>query len=189
MSPWSWVATSRRSSQKWRKQSPRTPAPRIGWARGGTGPVTAGDVQRVRERQRELGIPETFEWVAETTPGLRPAVEETGLTVHEHPLLVLPARHPLPVVPTGGVTVRVLGPDDPALAGVIAVAHLAFGQPGTDVGPAGPTELAEEIRRRAGDGSVDRVAARIRAGITVAAAAIEDGTVTPPPAPAVGGDE
>ena len=35
------------------------------------------EVQRVRARQRHLGIPENFEWVAETSPALRPA----GLSV------------------------------------------------------------------------------------------------------------
>jgi ribosomal protein S18 acetylase RimI-like enzyme len=51
--------------------------------------VHPADVQKVRARQRELGIPESFEWVAETTPSLRAAAEESGLVVHEHPLMVL----------------------------------------------------------------------------------------------------
>ncbi|MET7441723.1 hypothetical protein ABZS63_31450, partial [Streptomyces sp. NPDC005568] len=66
-------------------------------------PDTAGaaDVDRVRARQRELGVPEAFEWVADVTPGLRRAVEASGLRVHEHPLMVrdrdvaLPDPHPL----------------------------------------------------------------------------------------------
>ncbi|MGH3931487.1 MAG: hypothetical protein ACRDTF_16130, partial [Pseudonocardiaceae bacterium] len=45
-------------------------------AQGWSGAVNATDVARVRARQRELGIPETFEWVAETAPALRAAVEE-----------------------------------------------------------------------------------------------------------------
>ncbi|MGW0477404.1 hypothetical protein [Streptomyces coeruleorubidus] len=56
---------------------------------GMAGPLQATDVQKVRVRQRELGIPESFEWVAETTPKLRAAVEESVLVVHEHPLMVL----------------------------------------------------------------------------------------------------
>jgi ribosomal protein S18 acetylase RimI-like enzyme len=153
--------------------------PAIGW----TGPAaTAEDVDRVRARQRELGVPEAFEWVAEVTPGLREAVEATGLRVHAHPLMVregdltdrdgadpagaLPGPHPL---------VRVLGPDDPFLAGALAVPHLAFAAPGTATGPAGPAELAAEIIARADE--VPAGAERVRAGRTVIAAAVEDGVV------------
>lgn len=43
--------------------------------------ATADDVRRVLARQRELGAPEAFEWVAEHDPELRAAVEEAGLAV------------------------------------------------------------------------------------------------------------
>ena len=46
------------------------------------------DVVRVRQRQTKLGIPEAFEWVAETTPGVARAVQATGLPVAAHPLMV-----------------------------------------------------------------------------------------------------
>src|SRR5690348_3136717 len=36
----------------------------------GTG-ITAADIARVRARQRELGVAESFEWLAEVTPSLR----------------------------------------------------------------------------------------------------------------------
>src|SRR3954451_11861544 len=36
---------------------------------------TAADVEAVRERQRELGVPEAFEWVHETTPSLNPVMD------------------------------------------------------------------------------------------------------------------
>ncbi|MGW7263633.1 GNAT family N-acetyltransferase [Streptomyces sp. NPDC054842] len=130
----------------------------------------AADVDRVRARQRELGVPEAFEWVAEVTPGLRRAVEASGLRVHEHPLMVrdrdvaLPDPHPL---------VRVLGPEDPFLASALALPHVAFAAPGTGVGTAGPAELATETTARAGD--VPAAADRIRAGRTVLAAAVENG--------------
>ncbi|MBB6438566.1 GNAT family N-acetyltransferase [Streptomyces candidus] len=149
-------------------------------ARGRSGGVSAADVARVRARQRELGIPESFEWIAETTPALRAAIEDSGLEVHEHPLMVLdpsapvPAAHELP----GGLRVRTLGPDDPALASALAVPHLAFAEPGTGIGSAGVTELAEAVRGLARDGSVERAVARIEAGLTSIAAAVESsGTV------------
>jgi ribosomal protein S18 acetylase RimI-like enzyme len=140
--------------------------------------VSAADVNRVRARQRELGIPESFEWVAETTPALRAAAEQAGLAVHEHPLMVLDPDAPTPAAPevADGVPIRTIGPDDPLLPSALAVPHLAFAEPGTGVGAAGPAELGEAVRDRAGDGSVERMAARILAGLTCVAAAVEDGT-------------
>ncbi|GJF31674.1 hypothetical protein KNE206_43740 [Kitasatospora sp. NE20-6] len=156
--------------------------------------VTAADVRRVRERQRALGLPESFEWVAETAPALRAAAEEAGLTVHAYPLMVLAADPDGPDAPAGpdgpdapagpdgpdapaGPDVRPVGPDDPAFASALAVPYLAFADPGTGVGTAGPAELASAAAGMAADGSVDRAAARARAGLTVTAAALAaDGT-------------
>ncbi|MEU9076135.1 GNAT family N-acetyltransferase [Kitasatospora sp. NPDC048538] len=145
---------------------------------GHRGPAaTAADVRRVLGRQRELGLPEAFEWVAEHDPALRAAVEAAGLVVHEHPLLVLgpgdePA--PLPGLPEG-TRVRVLAADAPELASAVTVPHLAFGDPGTGVGTAGAAELAEAVERMVAEGAVERIAGRITAGTTVLAAALADG--------------
>ncbi|MER6099523.1 GNAT family N-acetyltransferase [Streptomyces sp. NPDC001728] len=120
---------------------------------GHEGEVSAGAVEDVRSRQRELGVPEAFEWVAETTPGLRAAVEATGLTVHEHPLMVL-AGEPLAVPGPEGFTVRMVRPDDPALESAVAAPYAAFGeepQPGTAA----------------------RIAERITGGLTRLAAALD----------------
>ncbi|MFD0823388.1 GNAT family N-acetyltransferase, partial [Micromonospora zhanjiangensis] len=38
----------------------------------GPGPPSAADLAAVRERQRELGLPEAFEWVHERVPDLLP---------------------------------------------------------------------------------------------------------------------
>jgi ribosomal protein S18 acetylase RimI-like enzyme len=78
----------------------------------------------------------------------------------------LPDPHPL---------VRVLGPEDPFLAGALAVPHVAFAAPGTAVGEAGTGELATEITARAAE--VPAAADRIRVGRTVLAAAVENGAV------------
>ncbi|KJY31211.1 acetyltransferase [Streptomyces sp. NRRL S-495] len=159
-------------------------------ALGHEGPaVTAADVRRVRARQRELGLPEAFEWVAEHDPLLRAAVEEAGLTVHEHPLLVLGPQDGYPdehgvgdghghgdTSGPDGVSVRVLAADDPALAEALAVPHLAFGEPGTGVGSAGPAELAVRAEALKADGTAERLAGRITAGRTTLAAAFADGT-------------
>lgn len=43
--------------------------------------MAAADIARVRARQRELGVPEAFEWLAEVAPGLRARIEAAGLPV------------------------------------------------------------------------------------------------------------
>jgi ribosomal protein S18 acetylase RimI-like enzyme len=162
--------------------------PAAGW----TGPVTAPDVDRVRARQRELGIPESFEWVAEVSPALRAAIEASGLPVTEHPLMAL-ATDAVPSVPSDAVSadavrsdavpaysvveVRMIDADDPLLAAALSVPRLAFAEPGTAIGKAGPVELAAEVGERAADGTVARIADRIRAGLTATAAAIEGDVV------------
>ncbi|MFJ5801532.1 hypothetical protein [Streptomyces decoyicus] len=95
--------------------------------------MSVADVARVRVRQRELEIPESFEWVAETTPALRAAVEESGLAVHEHPLMVLDPGSTAPAVDemSEDLSARTLDPDNPALPSALAVPHLAFAEPGT----------------------------------------------------------
>ncbi|MET8704601.1 GNAT family N-acetyltransferase [Kitasatospora sp. NPDC004723] len=146
---------------------------------GHQGPAaTAEDVRRVLARQRELGLPEAFEWVAEHDPLLRAAVEEAGLAVHEHPLLVLgPQDAPgVPGPAADGVAVRVLTADDPALAHAVAVPHLAFDEPGTGVGDTGTAELAAKAQVLGSDGTAARTAERIASGHTVLAAAFEGGT-------------
>ncbi|MFI0236169.1 GNAT family N-acetyltransferase [Streptomyces sp. NPDC016845] len=137
-------------------------------------PPGAADVRAVRARQRELGAPEAFEWVAETTPGMRAAVEEAGLQVSEHPLMARDAAAPLP---GPHPLVRVLDARDPFLAAALALPYVAFAQPGTAVGSAGGAELSAMVVERAGDGSVPEHQERIRAGRLVLAAAVEDGVV------------
>ncbi|MFI9306913.1 GNAT family N-acetyltransferase [Streptomyces triculaminicus] len=143
---------------------------------GRPGTVGREDVVRVRARQRELGVPESFEWVGETTPSLRAAAVAAGLAVHEYPLMVLGPDAPAPVV-TDGVTVRTIGPDDPVLAGALAAAHLAFTEPGTRIGTTGPAQLVAMVRALNDDGSVARLAARLETGTSVIVAALLDGTV------------
>jgi ribosomal protein S18 acetylase RimI-like enzyme len=147
---------------------------------GHDGPAaTAEDVRKVLERQRELGAPEAFEWVAEQNPELRAAVEAAGLTVHEHPLLVLGPQDeptPAPGLP-GRVEVRLVGADAPELADAVAVPHVAFGNPGTATGSAGAAELSENAAKLTADGGVARIARRLADGVTVLAAALDGAEV------------
>lgn len=135
---------------------------------------TAADVERVLARQRELKVPEAFEWVAGTSPWLRDAARAAGLHVHAHPLMVLdPAAQPLPAHPE----VRRLAADDPLLAAAVTVAALAFASPGTALGAAGPAELAAALAEPEAKQRRAQVAGLIASGVTVSAAAVRDGQV------------
>jgi ribosomal protein S18 acetylase RimI-like enzyme len=104
----------------------------------GTTEVTADDVARVLDRQRELGVPRAIEWVHDLLPPLLPLVEAAGLPVERAPLLVLSE---LAEAPTDA-TLALLDPDAPDFADTwavsSAVAALGFGAGGTSIGDAGP---------------------------------------------------
>jgi ribosomal protein S18 acetylase RimI-like enzyme len=97
--------------------------PRLGY----TGTVRATEVEAVRARQRQLGVPEAVEWVHETTPSLLAAAREAGLQVAECPLLVFPAGAvpAQPVLPAG-VRVGVLEADSPDVGAVTAAVSAGF---------------------------------------------------------------
>jgi ribosomal protein S18 acetylase RimI-like enzyme len=125
--------------------------PSLGWA---SGYVTAADVEAVRGRQRELGVPEAFEWLADVAPDLGTACRDAGLRVHEHPLLV--HHDPLAVPVPAGIRIRrVDDPDDSAIPAGQVVAQLAFAEPGTDRGVAGADQRDAAVEQRAADASDD----------------------------------
>jgi ribosomal protein S18 acetylase RimI-like enzyme len=139
----------------------------------GTATVTPADVDRVRARQRQLGIPETFEWIAEVTPNLAPAASATGLAVTDHPLLVLEPAGLRSVPRPAAVELRLVGPDDD-LAAITAVAHVGFAHPGTATAPVG----AEAVTRAAAQRNPEALGferARLASGLTVMAVALLDG--------------
>lgn len=94
---------------------------------------SAADITAARRRQRELGAPEAFEWVHETTPDLLAVARSAGLDVHLAPLLVLDRAALLPELPVPGATIRVLDPRSPTfgddVAAARAVSQLGFGAP------------------------------------------------------------
>jgi ribosomal protein S18 acetylase RimI-like enzyme len=139
---------------------------------------TREDVEAVRARQRELGLPESFEWVHETTPSLRGVMDGEVL---EAPLMVLDALR----APETPARVRILDADDPALPLARAVQDVGFGHGGTAPGPEGIRErdaavrddvgfLRDRIRRRL---TVTAVA-ETEAGVVAAGAHNPVGTVT-----------
>ncbi|SCE91208.1 FR47-like protein [Micromonospora viridifaciens] len=118
---------------------------------GATAPPALADVNAVRARQRELGLPEAFEWVHEVTPDLLAVARSAGLSVLEAPLMVLdPARLPDPAT-LSDVPVRVLDPADPGFAADVAarraVATVGFSNAGTARGAAGPAERDAALPR------------------------------------------
>lgn len=94
---------------------------------GAAGPVTAVQVEAVRRRQRDLGAPESLEWVHETTPTLLAAARAAGLHVDECPLLVLPggAGTVTPPLPAG-YSVSMVGPDSPDLPMTLGAVSAGF---------------------------------------------------------------
>jgi GNAT superfamily N-acetyltransferase len=126
------------------------------------------DVLRVRARQRERDLPETFEWVDELVPGLVETVERSGLPVERLPLMTLSGS--VSAAPVSGVRVRIVAPDDPDLARITSTVSSGFGSPGTEIGQVGPAE-----RDAASAGDVEHLRQRLRWGLTVTAVA-EDPT-------------
>jgi len=138
--------------------------------------VTAADVRAVRARQRELIIPESFEWIEQIAPEMAVAAASAGLEVWPHPLMVLDSPAPGPPVPPG-FTVRVAGPEDPDLDRIWAVPSVAFAHPGTAAGGAGPVER-DKIAADHDGGTIAMLADRLRSGHSVLAAAFgPDGPV------------
>ena len=132
-------------------------------------PIGAADVRSVRARQRELLIPESFEWIAQTAPGMAAAALEAGLRVHAHPLLVLDALTAVPEVPSR-VAVRLVEPSDPELIMVWAVPGVAFSHPGTEIGEAGVTER-DKLAAGHDGGTIEMLRDRLRTGRSVLATA------------------
>ncbi len=120
------------------------------------GPVpSAADVTAARSRQRELGLPEAFEWVHENNPEMLEVARSAGLQVLMAPLMVLEQAALLPDLPVAGGVIRLLDPASPGyaadLAAAGAVGRLGFGAPastdpatvaagGLAITPAGPRE-------------------------------------------------
>ena len=104
------------------------------YARPAGGDISADDVRAMRRRQWELGVPETFEWVAERAVADRPGGARRRPRRRGVPLMML--RAPLGAPPVAA-KLRRLEPDDAALAASRAVADVAFGAAGTARGEGG----------------------------------------------------
>jgi len=137
--------------------------------------IRPADVVAVRDRQRELGVPEAFEWVDELRPGLVDVLRATGMAVYRLPLMVH-RDGAAPVAPPPDVRVRMLTADDPDLPSVQTAIGLGFTTPGTSVGAVGDRE------RSAAEAALPDVHARTReriarGDVAIAGAFTERGAV------------
>jgi ribosomal protein S18 acetylase RimI-like enzyme len=137
---------------------------------GSRPPVTATDIRAVRARQRELIIPESFEWIEQIAPEMAAAATDASLDVQAHPLMVLAQAPTLAPPLPPGIGVRVVTPEDPELDRVWAVPAVAFGQPGTAAGEAGVAER-DKIAADHDGGTIAMLRERLRSGHSVLAAA------------------
>jgi ribosomal protein S18 acetylase RimI-like enzyme len=145
--------------------------PRLGQDRTGGPAISAGDIRAVRARQRELLIPESFEWIDEAAPQMTAAAPAAGLAVRAHPLMVLGTLTP-PSLTEPGLSVRIVSPDEPDLDRVWAVPAVAFEHPGTATGLAGAIER-DKIASGHDEGVVAMLRERLRSGQSVLAAAFD----------------
>lgn len=145
--------------------------------RGSRPRVTARDVRTVRARQRELIIPESFEWIEQVAPEMAAAAAAGGLEVQEHPLMVMAAGAARPGGLPPGFTVRAVAPEDTELDRIWAVPAVAFGHPGTAAGKAGVPER-DKIAADYDGGTIAMLRERLWSGHSVLAAAFgPDGPV------------
>jgi ribosomal protein S18 acetylase RimI-like enzyme len=133
--------------------------------------ITADMIRAVRARQRQLLIPESFEWIDEAAPQMTAAAPEAGLAVRAHPLMVLGTLAPATVT-APGVSVRIVTPDEPDLERVWAVPAVAFGHPGTATGLAGAIER-DKIASDRDEGTMIMLRERLQSGHSVLAAAFD----------------
>jgi ribosomal protein S18 acetylase RimI-like enzyme len=141
--------------------------PRLG--RSSAELISVADVRAVRARQRELLIPESFEWIEQAAPDMAAAASGAGLDVHRHPLMVLGTLVP-PPAPLPRITVRVLAPDDPEVILAWAVPGVAFGHPGTAIGEAGVTER-DKMAADHDASTITLLREKLGSGVSVLAAA------------------
>ena len=154
-----------RPTGKWRYYA----RPRLGLDE----PIDRSDVDALRARQRELKLPEQIEWVMQTTPSLASAVRQSGLTLHEYPLLVLADLNAAQSEPPVGVEIRVVDADDDDFALPHAVAHVGFGASGTKVGSEGPSERDAMAVAMKSD-VLDFLRDRARGGFSISYAAFDE---------------
>jgi ribosomal protein S18 acetylase RimI-like enzyme len=146
---------------------------------GETAVATVDDVRRLLERQRELDVPRSIEWVDDVTPGLDKAAAEAGYELERYPLMALQGE----VRGSVGLT-RLIDPsEEELLVEARAAISVAFDNDGTARGEAG-TEARDAARDSPHAVLTDSFREDVRSGHFVLAAAF---ALDDPDAGAVGG--
>ena len=143
--------------------------PRLGLAE----PIDRDDVDGLRSRQRELSLPEKIEWVVEMAPSLAGAAHESGLAIHQYPLLALLGRGGASIETPAGVEIRLVDAGDEQFAHAHAVANVGFGAAGTQVGPEGVKERDESAAAMK-PATLDFMRERASRGLSVSYAAFDE---------------
>lgn len=141
----------------------------------GAGSFTVEHVERVRARQRELGLPESFEWIADTAPGFAGVARLAGLEVVLHPLLSLTLGELRRIEPPDGATVRMARADDDH-AHLAGVAMAGFEVPGTEIVDRSFDDVAR-FEATVTSATVEYKRRRLENGVTLPAFAVVDGRV------------
>lgn len=122
------------------------------------GAVTPDDLEAAAQRLTSAGFPAVFEWVHEVVPSMSDALTDAGYVVSLHPLLALR----LPATLLGRPRAVLLDAGSPYVRDALAVAEIAFADPGTAIGDDGPSarddaevppEQVEHVTGRLADGS------------------------------------
>jgi len=139
------------------------------------GPVSTSDVDRMRARQRALGVPETYEWIVETSPALAGAAAGSGLEISSHPLMAATTRELAPADPPAEALVRMATRDDDlSLLGAVAMAGFGVFRDGSQATSGDDVERARASLSAADDAFM---LDRLERGITLTALAKIGGTV------------
>lgn len=138
-------------------------------------PITSADLDRLGKACVEHGVDLAIEWAHEVHPELAELAAAYGLEVSTHALMVAAASDV--VAPeVGGVRLRVVDADAPALLSGRAVADVSFTFGGTATGPVGATERDAVVEGLQAD-LVDHLRDRDRRGLTITVVAESEGGV------------
>lgn len=132
--------------------------------------ITVADLGRLARRCDTLHLALEIEWVGELAPSLEVAARAFGLAIERYALLVM-ASDALVHAP-GEEAIELVEADDPRLAAARAVADIAFSTGGTDVGKAG-ARARDELAPTVADAVIERMRARIAAGLNITAVAVD----------------
>jgi GNAT superfamily N-acetyltransferase len=138
-------------------------------ALGHVASITQVDVDRLAGACAEHRVDFAIEWVHEIHPELAEIATACQLEVSTHALMYAPSGD-VAAAPAAGADVRIVGPDDPAIATGRAVADVSFICGGTETGPGGPAERDAMAEGLSAD-CIEHLRDRHRRGLTVTAVA------------------